>query len=221
MKNVHRWNPWYALPTALLLISGLWLSVQMPYGRELVLMNSLREQPFNLLFKWVTLLGEAWAYVASGIVLMFLRYRYVVLIAAVGLTVIPVSQGLKHWYKVPRPIAYFEQTGQRDGLVLVPGERLNRGKTSFPSGHTSAAYALFTTLAALAVGRWRWLGLPFALIAAVAGISRMFLVQHFLIDVLAGALVGITIAVALQPLNRLLERKGTLEGSLNGPQVRA
>jgi membrane-associated phospholipid phosphatase len=221
MKNRQHWNLWYALPTALLLISGLWLSAQMPYGRELVLMNSLREQPFNLLFKLVTLLGEAWAYVATGIILLFVRYRYVALITAVGLTVIPVSQGLKHLYKVPRPITYFEQTGQRDGLVLVPGERLNRGKTSFPSGHTSAAYALFTTLAALTAERWRWLGLPFALVAAAAAISRMFLVQHFLFDVLAGAFIGIIIALALLPLNRVLERQGTLEGSLSGPQARA
>lgn len=216
-----RWNPFFALPTALLLLSGLLWSVQMPYGRELVLMNGLREQPLNLLFKWLTLLGEAWAYVGAGIALLFVRYRYVVLIAAVGLTVIPVSQGLKHWYKVPRPIAYFEQTGQRDGLVLVPGERLNRGRTSFPSGHTAAAYALFTTLSALALGRWRILGLPFALMAAATAISRIFLVQHFLSDVLAGAFVGITIALALRPLDRILERKGTLEGRLGGGQVRA
>jgi undecaprenyl-diphosphatase len=61
---------------------------------------------------------------------------------------------------------------------------------SFPSGHTVHAVAFSTV--ALAYFPWLWpLLLPFALLVAV---SRMVLGLHYPSDVLAGALVGLSIA---------------------------
>ena len=62
------------------------------------------------------------------------------------------------------------------------------GFLSFPSGHTGAAFTGFFLLAAWARDA-RVAAACFAG-AAVAGFSRIYLVQHFFADVYAGALIG-------------------------------
>jgi membrane-associated phospholipid phosphatase len=60
---------------------------------------------------------------------------------------------------------------------------------SFPSGHSASAFALFFSLAHITRQRsWE----VFWLIMAVAvSYSRVYLSQHFLIDILGGSLIGI------------------------------
>ena len=59
---------------------------------------------------------------------------------------------------------------------------------SFPSGHTSASFAaataFFHTLPR------RWMGVAAVVMAAVMGLSRLYVGVHFPSDVLCGALVG-------------------------------
>lgn len=62
------------------------------------------------------------------------------------------------------------------------------GSYSFPSGHTSSAFALATSLS-LEFPKWYVIA-PAYLYASAAGYSRMHLGVHYPSDVLAGALVG-------------------------------
>lgn len=66
-------------------------------------------------------------------------------------------------------------------------------KTSFPSGHTSMAFATATT-AWKAYG-WKW-GLPAMVMAVWTGLSRIADNRHWLSDVVAGATVGIVMGRA-------------------------
>jgi membrane-associated phospholipid phosphatase len=59
---------------------------------------------------------------------------------------------------------------------------------SFPSGHTSMAFAVATTLT-LQYKKW-YVTVPAYLWAGCVGYSRMYLGKHYPTDVLAGALVG-------------------------------
>jgi undecaprenyl-diphosphatase len=64
---------------------------------------------------------------------------------------------------------------------------------SFPSGHTATAFA-----AAVAVGalhpRLRW---PLVAVAALVGLSRIYLGVHYTLDVLAGAALGTAIGLTV------------------------
>ena len=63
---------------------------------------------------------------------------------------------------------------------------------SFPSGHTFFAFALSTTLADAIHNRWADIGLY--TLAAGTGVSRVVQNKHWTSDVVAGSLVGITVA---------------------------
>ena len=147
-------------------------------------------------------MGEVPAFVGTGLLLLLWRYRYALLFALAGLLVTPLSYLLKDKIGTDRPITYFEKENIRELVVVVPDVDLNGGQTSFPSGHTMAAFALYGVVALTAGRLLPWLGLACAWTAILVGVSRIFLVQHFLLDVLGGAAIGLLLAVLLWRLDQ-------------------
>ena len=85
----------------------------------------------------------------------------------------------------------------------VPEPLLESPSTfSFPSGHATVSFACATVLA-LAVPRLRW---PLYALAALIAFSRVYVGVHYPFDVLAGAVLGIGIAIALRMLAGALRR---------------
>ncbi|MFU1798360.1 phosphatase PAP2 family protein [Paenibacillus azoreducens] len=79
--------------------------------------------------------------------------------------------------------------------LALPGTRTFRNPLkdhSFPSGHTTAAFSLAIPLI-LGHPEWICLFLPLALIV---GMSRIYLGLHYPSDVLAGAVIGTSVAAA-------------------------
>jgi undecaprenyl-diphosphatase len=77
--------------------------------------------------------------------------------------------------------------------VSLPGKAAAHG-LSFPSGHAMVIFAI-TVLVSPYVKDW-WKALPWALAAAVC-LSRVYLGEHFPLDVAAGAGLGTFIGGAL------------------------
>ncbi|HKE86411.1 MAG TPA: phosphatase PAP2 family protein [Vicinamibacterales bacterium] len=85
--------------------------------------------------------------------------------------------------------------GLTQGLKFAVGrERPDGGRYSFPSGHTSAAFATATILQS-AFG-WK-VGIPAYVAAGYVGVSRLSENQHFASDVAFGAAIGIVTAHAV------------------------
>ena len=85
----------------------------------------------------------------------------------------------------------------------VPEPLLETPSTySFPSGHATVSFACATVLA-LAVPRLTW---PFFVLAALISFSRVYVGVHYPFDVLAGAVLGVAIAIALRTLAAALRR---------------
>lgn len=79
---------------------------------------------------------------------------------------------------------------------------------SFPSGHSSLAFA---TAATLSIQYHKWyVTVPAYLWASSVGYSRMYLGKHYPSDVLAGAAIGIGTAYAGHWLNQKLFKKHTI-----------
>lgn len=114
-----------------------------------------------------------------------------------------LDQVLKHLLCRARP------TAPEAGLFFVKFPCIPTGYlyASFPSGHATTAFAAATCL-----GLWkpRWAPLTFGL-AGLVGVSRIYLGAHFTSDVLAGAILGTT--VALLAWRRLVQEKMTNDQS--------
>jgi membrane-associated phospholipid phosphatase len=136
------------------------------------------EYPFIIFAIFFLIIGEkswTWQFVVGGFAILF------------------VSLGLKELFAVPRPIVVIEALGRISEIKAVAGVEILRGSTSFPSGHTSGAFCVWTLLA------FRFMGNKTAqilclLTAFLVGVSRVYLIQHFPDDALFGSAIGLTIA---------------------------
>ncbi len=131
-----------------------------------------------------TLLGE---YVGVILVLVFLFFKgkhFIPVYLIALLITFLVSQGLKRFVfeHENRPSYTYEHLEKIEGLE-------HHKHHSFPSGHTSTAFAIFTILAIAYPKK----GVPFlgAMLAVLVGISRIYLGQHYLNDVVIGAIIGL------------------------------
>jgi len=91
-----------------------------------------------------------------------------------------ITMGMKYSFNRKRPFVTYPD------LVT---KRSDAGSPSFPSGHTSSAFATATSLS-LMYPKWYVIA-PSFLWAGAVGYSRMELGVHFPSDVLVGALIGI------------------------------
>ncbi len=63
---------------------------------------------------------------------------------------------------------------------------------SFPSGHTTAAFSIFVFLSLISKSKFGWL---YGILAVLIAFSRVYLSQHFFIDILFGSLIGTTVSI--------------------------
>lgn len=81
----------------------------------------------------------------------------------------------------------FFNTDLYQKLWMTVGQQVESDK-SFPSGHTTAAFATMTAVFLSGRKKISWIAFIFAFLMAV---SRIYLVVHFASDVIAGIIVGI------------------------------
>ncbi len=105
-----------------------------------------------------------------------------------------ITTAMKYSFKRARPFTtYPDIDKQSDG-----------GSYSFPSGHTSSAFATATSLS-MAFPKW-YVIVPSFVWASAVGYSRMDLGVHYPTDVLAGAIVGSGSAYLTYKLNKWLNK---------------
>ena len=106
-----------------------------------------------------------------------------------------ISSILKYAINKPRPFetySYIQNVGEG-------------GSPSFPSGHTTDAFALATSFS-LAYPKW-YIIIPSYTWACAVGYSRMHLGVHYPSDVLVGAIIGAGASFSCYKINQRLARK--------------
>ena len=148
----------------------------------------------NLFFYWWTTMGEEFAFIFVALICVYKDKRKMALeVAITGIIVLVLSQILKHFFDHDRPVNVFEKSGIFSKINFVNGYIL-RGDRSFPSGHTTAAFALYS-IVAFHFSKYKNVQLLLLLAAILVGVSRVYLVAHFPEDVLFGSFVGCVIAL--------------------------
>ena len=216
MLTIVEKNLGFFIPVFMFFACGMLLDDLMSKGDYIVFFSERRTPFWNVFFTYGTKLGEEYAYLVLFVLLLFKKVRFAIMIPLIGITVSFCSYGLKDVFSNLRPMDYFLEIGNWSNIVTVEGVELLRGASSFPSGHTMSAFALYTFLA-LIFEKNTFTDILLFFLAVMIGISRIYLVQHFLIDVLAGAYCGILIGILMHSLQKLLStiNIGFLERKVN------
>ncbi|MEL7119414.1 MAG: phosphatase PAP2 family protein [Bacteroidota bacterium] len=196
LRKTYELNPafWWGFIIYLLACGIGLLSIEQ--GDMVLYFSKTRTEFMNGLFAVFTRLGEALVYVLFAVLFLWVAYRKSIGVLLLGVTVTLVSFITKAIFAHPRPLAYFRELGMEAQLTFVPGVDVHTGATSFPSGHTMSGFALYSFIAFI-LGKKGGLGLVAVFFATMVGISRVYLVQHFLKDIFLGAILGVLISVVM------------------------
>ena len=139
----------------------------------------------------LTMIGMTYILVFAGPVLWWRKHRelgfdVIVLIIISDLVV----ESLKLLIMRERPLSVID-----DVHTLSWGPFTTASTFSMPSGHASR---MFAVAALVAFGTKRSVGASALILAALVGLSRIYLGMHWPTDVLAGALLGVLLAVVMR-----------------------
>lgn len=201
MKQIIKHNLSYFSLYVIVWISVLvWVLTHSKF-EQMLLINQHNSLLADYFFQGATQLGEGWFFVAVILVYLFISYdKALMFTTSLALSSL-VSSSLKLSFDRLRPLSFFAD--KQVNWHFVEGLKINI-HLSFPSGHTTTAFAIFTLLTIFLINK-KW-SLLFILLACLAGYSRCYLFQHFPEDVLAGSVIGTFSSIVVYvSINRMLE----------------
>ncbi len=178
-----------------LIVVGILLLFNEKGALELAI-NREHQRWLDVFFKYLTHVGDGLFYVLVIVILLIFRRRQgwiaLVCFAVVGASV----QFLKKlvFYQALRPKLFF---GEQELLHFVEGVSVHSHE-SFPSGHAATAFSVFCLLSLFSKNPvW---GLPLCILAILAACSRVYLLQHFILDIYVGAILGTILTLVIYHL---------------------
>jgi membrane-associated phospholipid phosphatase len=148
--------------------------------------NQFHTPFFDWFFRIITFMGDGLFVIIVVVILLFFSFRHSVYLLSAYLSTGLFVQILKRLFfqDVVRPSKYFSD---QVSLHLVEGLKM-LGSRSFPSGHSASSFALFIGFALISQNRF--VKIVSFIMACLVAFSRVYLSQHFLIDIYAGSLIG-------------------------------
>ena len=155
------------------------------------LINSNHNEIADQFFKYFTHYGDGIMWAPLGLFCLYFRRKYFIAVVAGVLISTIIAQFLKRvvYPDELRPIAYLSETFPVHQIAGVELKRIH----SFPSGHTTTAFAMALIMAHM-INKKAW-SIILPLFAGLAAYSRVYLGQHFPTDALAGMCIGVLSAV--------------------------
>lgn len=191
MKKLIKANRYFFIPYAIFLLVCIILLASFPKAELHILLNKANSPFFDIFFKYATWLGNGAVIAVLFVILLFVSYRYAFAFLTGSLATALVVNLFKKviFHNMYRPSKYFELY-ETYKLHLVEGVKLH-SLQSFPSGHTATAFNLFIMMAFIVKNNT--LKFLFFIMAALVAYSRVYLSQHFIMDITAGSVVGVTV----------------------------
>ena len=134
------------------------------------------------------------------VLLLFYRAGWATFLASNLLLSTLIVQPIKHILCAPRPLTWFAENMPDISLPLVEGVRMNYW-LSFPSGHTTTFFVLFFSLSIILYAEnikgKNILSFLCFLCASFGAYTRIYLSQHFALDIFAGILIAVCSTLVL------------------------
>lgn len=216
IPQILKENRFYTRLLLLFGAAGLLILNKAKFKGEIVLMVNGAHNPFlDSFFKYITYLGDGFFIIPFAVLIFLFRNRYqgllILIIYGVNSAIIQFMKRVIY-ADMERPYEVLHQ-GLGYAYHQVEGVYIN-SIHSFPSGHANSGFAFFMALTFISKDK-RW-GMLFFFIALAVGVSRMYLFQHFFIDVYAGMMYAFFITLGVY---HLITKKTNWETTLNTPLI--
>ena len=151
--------------------------------------NAISNPIADNFFYFITYLGDG-VFAALFVVFLFLLRLNLGFVSLISI-IIPglVTQVLKRFFfpSIPRPSVVFNKFIESNNWHLVDGVDLH-SYFSFPSGHTTTVFSICCL--SILIIKNKVYHVPILILGVLTGFSRIYLSQHFLIDVFVGGIIG-------------------------------
>jgi membrane-associated phospholipid phosphatase len=200
-----------------MMIAGILLLLVDGKTMSFISLNSYHSFWLNVFFLYYTFVGNGvFALCLSAFCFFLLKKRHLALtLIAAFLSSGILAQIIKHIFNSPRPKSYFGTTEQEYFIKGIDFAYNN----SFPSGHTATAFAVATVLVLYMKNKKFQVPVLFA--AFLVGFSRIYLGQHFLLDVLVGASIGVVCGIGCTYLIKHTEKPEETSGNYFSAKLKA
>lgn len=173
----------YLVILPLLLFSLLWVDK----GDIVLQVAQQRNDTWTLVFKTLTVFGDGLIYAILLLLCVIIQYRLTPTLLLSGALQLGIIWLCKRelFRGAPRPRCFF--SGEVDHLLVA--DTSTHCLHSFPSGHTTTAFGAACFLAIL-LGRFK-VAWPLVMLALLVSFSRVYLFQHFWVDIVFGSMAGV------------------------------
>lgn len=189
-KNItafYRKTKGFLIPYSLFVIGAIVFLGFSEKGKEVLLINSFSNPLLDRFFLIITNIGLGGFAVIVALLMMLFNFKwsFLTLLSLAWTGIFTFTFKRIFFVSETRPLHYFYYSDFQRFIYDAPLIYYN----SFPSGHTMTIFAFCFILSWLS-GNFR-AGVLLFFLAVVVGLSRIYLLQHFGIDVLAGSALGI------------------------------
>ena len=189
----------FIIPTSLVLITLGILLLTIPKGELHLLLCQPHTAMLDQIVPVFTNLVD-WLPYVTVVLLLFYRAGWATFLASNLLLSTLIVQPIKHIVYAQRPLTWFAENMPDVSLPLVEGVKMNLW-LSFPSGHTTTFFVLFFSLSIILCAEnikgKTILSLLCFLCASFGAYTRIYLSQHFALDILAGILIAVCSTLVL------------------------
>jgi membrane-associated phospholipid phosphatase len=190
IPSLYRKNRYFFIGFLIFVLASVSVLIFFSKADGFILLNPYHANFLNFIFIPLTYLGDGFFCVAVGLLLFFLKKRFLSLMVLSSYAISGIiAQILKGYIVEARPAVYLKDSSYQYFIENVTLHNFH----AFPSGHSASAFALAAVLS-FAVKNKKY-SMLFLAGAVLVGYSRIYLAQHFIDDVLAGALIGILSAI--------------------------
>ncbi|HEV8083249.1 MAG TPA: phosphatase PAP2 family protein [Chitinophagaceae bacterium] len=193
LKSLYKNNRLFFLGYFLFVVVSIFILLVYTKKDGFYLLNAYHSGILTYFFIYATYIGDGFFCIALGILLFLLRRRLLSFMVLSSYAISgAIAQVLKYFILEPRPAILLKETNYQYFIDDVTLHNLH----AFPSGHTASAFALAAVLS-FATKNKNY-SIMFLAGAILVGYSRIYLAQHFMDDVLGGAVIGVGSAIICQ-----------------------
>jgi membrane-associated phospholipid phosphatase len=189
LLRLYRDNRIFYILTLLFIITGALILALTDKGEVEIFVNRHSQPVADQVFYYLTFLGDG-ILICLIILYMFVRKIWY---GVLGTVIFAISSLITQVFKrtvfadFPRPSRYFDAS---HGLRYMEDLEIHQWN-SFPSGHSSGAFTIFLLISL--ISKKPWIQTACFLLALAAAFSRVYLLQHFYMDIYGGAIAGVVI----------------------------